>query len=509
MPAELHIQDRLYIGGEWRPPIDAGLFDSKNPATGAVWAKAAYAGPGDIDLAVSAANEALKGPWGKWSPQRRGALLRAIGAVIDANVEMLAQTEMQDNGMLLSDARRNVLSLAQYFYYFAGIADKLEGRTIPVDDGYFVYTTRVPVGVVGAILPWNAPLQMVTWKLAPALAAGCTIVIKSAEQTPISAYVFARLIDKLDIPPGVINIVSGLGSEAGRSLVEHPGVNKISFTGEHLTAQKIMRAGAVNLKRLTFECGGKAPHIIFDDANLEQAINAATHSSFALCGQSCALGSRLLVQRGAYDRVATELTARAGRLRVGDPASATTHMGPQAHAEQLSKTLHYIDIGRAEGATLLAGGTRLTDEGRAEGYFVAPTVFADVDNDMRIAREEIFGPVVSIMPFDTEEDVIRTANNTQYGLVAGLWSQDIGRAHRVAAQLQAGTVWINTYRFLRWSVPYGGFKMSGIGRENGVQAIDAYLETRATVINLSGEYADPYADMAADQQIAGLKKHGN
>lgn len=489
---DLYIQDKLFIGGEWVAPLDGQLHESIDPATGCTWARVAFAGPRDIDRAVDAANSALKGPWSKWSPAQRASLLRQIGGIIEANVDRLARIETTDNGMLLSDARSNVRSLAQYWYYFAGMADKLEGRNIPVDDGYFAYTTRVPVGVVGAILPWNAPLQMVTWKLAPALAAGCTMIIKSAEQTPVSAYEFARLIQNLDIPPGVVSILSGVGSEVGRHLVAHPGVNKISFTGEHRTAQDIMRTGAVNLKRYSFECGGKAPHIIFDDANLEQAINAATHSSFALCGQSCALGSRLLVQRGVYDRVAEEVARRAGRIRVGMPADPSTQMGPQAHQAQLDKTLSYVEIGRSEGAQLLAGGRRVSAPELEGGYYVAPTVFAGVDNRMRIAREEIFGPVVSLMPFDTEDEVIAIANDTEYGLTAGLWSNDLGRAHRVSSQIQAGTVWINTYRFLRWSIPYGGFKVSGLGRENGMEAMDAYLQTRATIIGLTGTYPDVY-----------------
>jgi (Z)-2-((N-methylformamido)methylene)-5-hydroxybutyrolactone dehydrogenase len=485
-------QDKLYIGGTWTVPLDGDQVQSIDPSNGQPWARVAFAGPRDVETAVEAANAALKGPWSKWSPARRSELLRSIGAMIEANIERLAQLETRDNGMLLSDARNNVRSLAQYWYYFAGMADKLEGRNIPVDDGYFAYTSRVPVGVVAAILPWNAPLQMVTWKLAPALAAGCTVIIKSAEQTPVTAYEFARLLGGIDVPPGVINIICGTGADVGRKLVAHPRINKISFTGEHRTAQDIMRGGAVNLKRLTFECGGKAPHIIFDDADLAQAINAATHSSFALCGQSCALGSRLLVQRSIYDKVAAELSARARRIRVGQPAEPGMQMGPQAHQQQLDKTLQYIDIGQAEGAQLLAGGTRLSSPDLRNGYFVAPTVFGNVNSGMRIAREEIFGPVVSIMPFDSEDEVIQTANDTEYGLVAGIWSTNIGRAHRVASQIQAGTVWINTYRFLRWSIPYGGFKMSGMGRENGMEALDPYLQTRATIVNLTGQYPDAY-----------------
>lgn len=491
---ETYTQDKLYIGGKWVAPIDGEESGSVDPSTGKVWARVAFAGVRDIDSAVSAAQEALAGPWSRWSPAQRAALLRRIGALFETHTERLAEIESRDNGMLLRDAIAGIRVQAQYYYYFAGMADKLEGRTIPIEDGVLAYTTRVPVGVVGAIVPWNAPLYTLTWKLAPALAAGCTVVVKTAEQTPVSGYAFARLLETCDIPPGVINIVSGVGSIAGARLAAHPGVNKISFTGEHRTAQEIMRTGAVNLKRYSFECGGKSPHIIFDDADLAPAINAATHSSFAVCGQSCALGSRLLVQRSVYAQVTEELALRAGRIRVGMPRDAAAQMGPQAHDEQLSKTLRYIDIAKDEGATLLAGGLRITEGDFGAGYFVAPTVFANVDNKMRVAREEIFGPVVSVIPFDDEEEAIAIANDTDYGLTAGLWSQNIGRAHRVASRIQAGSVWINTFRYIRWAIPYGGFKMSGLGRENGMEAVDAYLQTRSTIVNLTGNYPDVYAN---------------
>lgn len=487
-------QEQLFIGGEWVDPIDGEIGESIDPATGEVWARVAFAGVKDVDRAVDAASIAMKGPWKTWSPAQRAALLRRIGGLFEANTERLAELESRDNGLLLTDARNMVRAQAEYYYYFAGVADKLEGRTIPVENGILAYTNRLPVGVVGAIVPWNAPLLTLTWKLAPALAAGCALVIKSAEQTPVTAYELARLLETANVPPGVINIISGIGPTAGRHLVAHPNVAKISFTGEHRTAQDIMRTGAVNLKRYSFECGGKSPHIIFDDADLEQAINAATHSSFAVCGQSCALGSRLLVQRGVYKQVVDELARRAKNIRIGLPGDPNSQMGPQAHSEQLAKTLRYVDIGKNEGAKLLTGGVRVQSGGLGAGYFVTPTVFSDVSNNMQIAREEIFGPVVSAIPFDSEEEAIAIANDTDYGLVAGLWSKDVGRAHRTASQIEAGTVWINTYRFIRWAIPYGGFKMSGLGRENGIEAVDAYLQTRSTIVNFSGKYPDMYAN---------------
>jgi acyl-CoA reductase-like NAD-dependent aldehyde dehydrogenase len=491
MSEDLLRHDKLFIGGEWVSPDDGDIVPSIDPSSGKEWATAAFAGKADIDRAVAAANEALRGPWKKMSSTDRSNILRRLGDLYAANAGRLAELESRDNGMPIRDSRAGIASHAQYYYYYSGLASNINGRAIQMDPSVHVYTSREPVGVVGAITPWNAPLQTVMWKLAPALATGCAIVIKVAEQTPITAYELAKLAEQAGVPKGVINIVPGIGGVAGAHLVAHPDVNKISFTGEHRTAQEIMRGAAVNLKRLSFECGGKSPHIIFDDADLEQALNAATHSAFALCGQSCALGSRLLVHESIYDTVVNELAARSKKVRIGNALDPSTQMGPQAHSEQLAKTLRYLDIGKQEGARLVVGGERLNALG--DGYFVSPTVFADVRNDMRIAREEIFGPVVGVIPFKDEDEAIAIANDTQYGLVAGLWTQNVGRAHRVAAQIQAGMVWVNTYRYIRYNIPYGGYKISGLNRENGVEGLDAYLETKSTIINLTGNYADAYA----------------
>lgn len=488
-----YVQDKLFIGGEWVDPLDGEQAASIDPTTGAPWAMTAFGGKRDIDRAVDAANAALKGPWGRMAPTERAALLRKLAALVEENAPRIAKLETYDNGRPLRETSANIAIEAQWYYYFAGMADKIEGRMIPMNQDTVAYTTRVPIGVVGAIVPWNAPTLVTTMKLAPALAAGCTMVVKSAEHTPVTMYEFAKLIEQAGFPKGVVNVVPGYGAVAGAHLAAHPGVDKLAFTGDHRIAQDIMRAGAANLKRVSFECGGKAPHIVFDDADIEQATNAVSHAGFMACGQSCTLGSRILVQRKLYDRMVEEVRQRAEKLRVGNPHEPTTHIGPQTHRAQLEKTLRYIEIGRSEGAELVTGGRRLTEPGLENGFFVTPTVFANVRNDMRIAQEEIFGPVVAMIPFDEEEEAIEIANGTEYGLTAGLWTRDLGRAHRVSNAIKTGTVWVNTFRILDPRLPYGGFKLSGIGRENGPEGLQEYTEPRVTMMSLSGKYPYPYA----------------
>jgi (Z)-2-((N-methylformamido)methylene)-5-hydroxybutyrolactone dehydrogenase len=483
----------LYIGGAWVTPEDGGMLESIDPSTGEPWAVVAYGGSKDIDRAVAAARQAF-GSWSRLPGHERAALLRRFADLYRERAPELAVLETRDSGRALRESRGDIGGHANSYHWFASLADKNYGRTIPIDDSVHAFTSREPVGVVGAITPWNVPLMAALWKLGPALAAGCTVVLKPAEQTPVTSLELGRLFEQAVFPPGVVNIVPGYGQGgAGERLVTHPDVNQIAFTGEGTTSKTILRAGANTFKRFTFELGGKAPHIIFADADIEQALNAATGSSWALCGQSCALGSRVLVERPVYEQVVAEFARRAGRVRVGPPLLETTHMGPQAHAEQLAKTLSYIDIGRNEGAELVTGGQRLSEGALAGGYFVAPTVFANVRNDMRIAREEIFGPVAALIPFDGEDEAIALANDTSYGLTAGLWTRDVGRALRVSSRIEAGMVWVNTYRYIRWSTPYGGFKASGWGRENGLESLDGYLETRTTVISTTGRFPDPYA----------------
>jgi aldehyde dehydrogenase (NAD+) len=400
--------------------------------------------------------------------------------LIRRDTQKLAELETRDNGKPLRDTIGEVQRAVDWLTYFAGAADKIEGEQIPFKPDALAYTRREPVGVVGAVLPWNSPLLLYAWKIGPALAAGNALVLKPAEQTPVTALEIAKLVQEAGFPAGVFNVVPGYGGIAGAALAAHKGVNKMSFTGSYATAQKIMQAASINLKRCTFECGGKSPHIVFADADLDRALAVAVHSAFRSTGQSCSLGSRLFVQRPVYEAFLEKVAERARRIRIGLPLDKTTHIGPQTSAEQLAKTQSYIAIGRNEGARLVTGGKR--PEGLPRGYFIEPTIFADADNRSRLAQEEIFGPVLAVMPFDTEDEVIRLANDVEYGLVAGLWTSNVGRAHRVANALEAGLVTVNTFRSTHWMLPYGGYKLSGIGRENGLEALRAFTYVKTVVV---------------------------
>ena len=486
--------DRLYIGGEWVTPHSASAIPSIDPATEEVWAEVAEADERDVDAAVAAAREAMRGPWTKKiTATQRGALLYKLAELIKRDTARLAEIETRDNGKPLRDTISEVQRAYDWLVFFAGAADKIHGEQIPFKPDALAYTRREPVGVVGAVLPWNSPLLLYAWKLGPALAAGNALVLKPAEQTPVSALELAKLVQEAGFPAGVFNVVPGYGATTGAALAAHPGVNKMSFTGSYQTARKIMQLAAVNLKRCTFECGGKSPHIIFADADVERALIVATHSAFRSTGQSCSLGSRLFVQRPLYDEFVEKIAARARRIRIGQPLDKKTHIGPQTSAEQLAKTNSYIDIGKKEGARLVTGGGR--PHGFERGYYIEPTVFADVDNRSRLAQEEIFGPVLAMIPFDTEEEVIRLANDVEYGLVAGLWTKDVSRAHRVAAELEAGLVTVNTFRSTHWMLPYGGYKLSGMGRENGLEALHDFTELKTVVVDFeTASPADPFGD---------------
>lgn len=474
----------LFIGGMWAAPGDGRWLDTVNPATGRTWARVAVASATDVDDAVDRARAALYGAWSEMSPSDRGEVLTRLADLLERQTERLAILETRDNGKPISDTRREIGRAAHWLRYYAGAADKICGRQVPIGKKALAYTQRVPVGVVAAITPWNSPLYLYSWKLGPALAAGNCVILKPAEQTPVTALELARLATEAGLPEGVLSVVPGTGPEIGRYLVGHPGVNKIAFTGESSTAAAILRGAADDLKRVTCECGGKAPNIIFADADLDKAIPVSVHSAFRSTGQSCAAASRLFVEASIYEEVLARVSARAGALQVDLPERPATEVGPQTSAEQLEKTLSYISLGQEEGARLVVGGSRPAQAELSGGYFVQPTVFADVDNRSRLAQEEIFGPVLSVIPFSDEDDVLAAANDTKYGLVAGLWTANVSRAIRVAHQLEAGLVSVNTFRPVHWSLPYGGWKRSGIGRENGIEALDEYTELRTIYIDL-------------------------
>ncbi|MDB5057492.1 MAG: aldehyde dehydrogenase family protein [Chloroflexi bacterium] len=479
---------RMLIGGEWVESISGSTFATTNPATGEVLAQVAEGDAADIDRAVSAARKAFEdGPWGTMTAADRSSLIWRLADLIEEHTEELATLETLDNGKPIVAARRDdVGGTVAYFSYYAGWPTKIQGDTVPVSvPDMFNYTLRQPVGVVGQIIPWNYPLMMSAWKLAPALAAGCTIVLKPAEQTPLSALLLGELIQKAGIPDGVVNIVPGYGETAGAALVSHPGVDKIAFTGSTEVGKIIMRSAASNLKKVSLELGGKSPNIVFADADLDAAAEGAAFGIFYNMGQDCTAGSRVFVQESVYDRVASFIADFARKQKVGNGLDESTDIGPLVTQEQLDRVSNYLNIGRSEGARVLSGGERMTAGDLARGNYISPTVFAQARNNMRISQEEIFGPVVSVIPFKDVEDVVGEANNIDYGLAAGIWTRDIGKAHRLAASIKAGTVWVNCYGPLDPGSPFGGFKQSGIGREMGFHGIELYTEVKSVWVNLA------------------------
>lgn len=480
-------KQKLLINGSWQEPHSSEYTPSINPATGEVLTQVATGDQVDVDLAVEAAQEALeRGDWAKMSPADRGKLLWRIADLVEEHADELAQLETLDNGKPISISRAgDVVATANVFRYFAGWPTKLRGETNPVSNGnYLNYTLREPVGVVGQIIPWNYPLMMASWKLAPALAAGTTIILKPALQTSLSALRLGELMLEAGLPKGVVNIVTGSGRTVGDAIVYHPGISKLAFTGSTDVGRKIMEGGASHIKRVSLELGGKSPNIIFADADLEAAALGAAEGIFYNMGQDCCSGSRIFVERPVYQQIVDKIAHYANQLVIGNGLDPETEIGPIVSSEQLETVSNYVQIGLEEGASLVAGGKRLTTDHYANGFFHQPTVFADVSNKMRIAREEIFGPVVSIIPFDSTEDVIREANDSIYGLGAGIWTRDISRAHSLAKAIKSGMVWINSYGAVDPAAPFGGYKFSGFGREMGEYALELYTEVKSIWVKL-------------------------
>lgn len=476
---------KLLIGGQWVESASGKTFETINPATKEVLCLVAEAEKEDIDRAVKAARKALNGPWSSLTPSQRGLLLYRLADLMEAHAEELVQLETLDNGKPIREAQIADIPLAiDHFRYYAGWATKISGQTVPVSvPNFFNYTKREPIGVVGSIIPWNFPLLLSAWKLGAALACGNTIVLKPAEQTPLSALRLGELIMEAGFPDGVVNIVPGYGETAGQSLVEHPEVDKISFTGSTEVGRLIMRQASGTLKKVSLELGGKSPNIILPDADMEKAIPGAFNGIFFNQGQVCCAGSRLFVHKKVYDNVVSELVSYTQKVKQGNGLLPDTEMGPLVSVEHFNRVRQYIDCGINEGAQNV---TRLKkDEALSNGYFVQPTIFADVSDNMTIAREEIFGPVLVAMPFDDIEEVIERANRTAYGLAAGVWTENLTHAHQLADRIKAGTVWINCYSVLDAASPFGGYKQSGIGREMGSYALEHYTEVKSVWVNLN------------------------
>ena len=485
---------QLRINGRWCDSDSGESFDSFDPFTGKPWARIARGNAADVDDAVRAAHTALTdSAWAEMTASARGHLLHRLADAIAEHSAELAHTEVRDNGKLFAEMSGQTAYIPEWFRYYGGLADKIEGSVVPLDKkGYFAYTTKSPVGVVGIITPWNSPLLLLTWKLAAAIAAGCTVVIKPSEHTSASTLEFVALLEDAGLPPGVVNVVTGFGAEVGSPLVDHPLVRKVSFTGSDATGRRIGEQAARGVKHVGLELGGKSPNIVFDDADIDAAVNGAVSGIFAATGQTCIAGSRLLVQSSIHDEVVARVVELSKTARMGNPADPDTQVGPVTTRDQYEKVLSYIDIAKAEGAELRLGGATATRPECGDGWFVEPTIFTGVDNSSRIAQEEVFGPVLSVIRFDDEKDAVAIANDSRYGLGAGVWTSDMGRAFRMAEAIESGTVWVNTYRAVSYMMPFGGVKDSGLGRENGISAIHDYLETKSVWINTGAPTGNPF-----------------
>lgn len=485
---------RHYIDGAFVDPASGRWMEATDPVTGEDWAMVPRGDAADVDRAAQAAHRAFSsGEWPAMSPSRRGALMRKLGDLIGENAEWLARVEMRDNGKLYAELIMQMRYMSNYYYYYGGLADKIEGTVIPTDKpGVFNYTKYEAAGVVACIMPWNSPLPLTSLKLAPALAAGCTVVLKPSEFTSASLLEFAKLVEAAGFPPGVVNVVAGTGAEVGDALVSHPLVGRIAFTGGPEAGRMIAQKAAQHMKRVTLELGGKSPNIVFDDADLDQAVKGVVAGIFAASGQTCVAGSRLLVQETIHDAFLERLRAFVADVRFGHPADPQTQIAPISTRPQMEKIRAYVDIARREGARLVVGGEPASVPGYPNGLFYRPTIFADVRNDMRIAQEEVFGPVLAVIRFRDEDDAVRIANDTQFGLAAGVWTQSMRRALAMADRVRAGTVWVNNYRSTSTTSPFGGFKMSGIGREGGIAGIREYMEVKSVWISTALEIPNPF-----------------
>ena len=485
---------QMYIDGAWTDAAGKQTFESKNPYTGAPWAVIPRGQQEDADRAVAAATRAFRSDdWAGMTATNRGHLLRKLGDLIADNAEALARTEVQDNGKLFNEMFFQLKYVPEWFYYYAGLADKIEGSVIPIDKPDMLNFTRYePLGVCVGITAWNSPLLLLAYKLAPALAAGNTFIVKPSEFTSASTLELSKIVDQVGLPKGVFNVVTGFGAEVGASLVEHEDVAKVAFTGSENTGRLIAEVAARTFKKVTLELGGKSPNIVFADAEMDNAVNGVISGIFAASGQTCIAGSRLLVERSVHDAFLEKLLKIARTARIGDPMDTDTQVGPVTTEQQLEKVLGYIDVAKGEGAETLMGGSRPNRPELGNGWFVEPTIFGGVRNDMRIAQEEVFGPVLSVIPFDSADEALSIANDSSYGLAAGVWTQDIRKIKHFSERLQAGTIWANTYRVISYMTPLGGYKNSGLGRENGQNVIYQYLHTKSVMISTASEVANPF-----------------